>query len=1023
MPVQVSYPGVYLEEIPGGQPVVAGVSTASTAFVDFFSRGPMNDPQRVISMQDVERAFGGLDRRSEASYGLRQYFLNGGQEAWVVRTGDGTARKAERKVVIKTPGLPARVKISLEEFQAAEKAAKEAQGAAEAASEALAKLQDKEITDQEREQGKEDLRGETRRAAEFTRQATAATRRAAVQARAASDELALAIAKVAAASGPVADRTAMAADKSAQAAQAAADAAQATHDITKAAQSAADVAEEALRTSQGARTAAAAADHVQAVLDAAEAAAAAHAAAKAEQDKIAAAREALGEGESLDVTPVKQAAVAAAAQAGEAAARAEEAAEAALRAARAVYDRLKAQEAEGADAAKTAVDNAESVLATAREKVRAASSAEWDADTAGDADGAEAALGGAVTVAAEASAAAGGDPDNAADPNAQAIAAEVLANVLAIGKEAATAAAGLAGKAESPDDRKADAVVSAAIAAIDGAAQASRDAVKAAKGGAEDAKVAADSVTSGEPALLAKAAAGLAGKAETDTRSTLEQARAVKLQINQAISQALASAPGAEAAAGKEEPEELAAKVELAQEVAQKAGNAADNALAAAEAVEKAAVTTSQVSVQASRSSDAAAQAAEAAVVANQEAAQDPTLVIEAVNEGVWGNNLEVTLEVQGTLFSLSVREVVIDRGVPRQLAAESYHQLTLDPESSDGKKALPVVNHGSNLVQLRQFGPKIAGAYPDEVKGKFLENGDDGGLANADQLVEAMKTLDGIEPALFNILCLPAVANYDDSEAGVAITEAHVYCGKKRAFFIADIPPKVKTVEAMQDWAADYANAKAYSMAVYFPRLILPDPLDDYRPRNVGASGTVAGVYSRTDTNRGVWKAPAGVEAVIQGAEVAVRLTDDQNGQLNPRGINVLRAFPVYGNIVWGARTLAGADQLSSEYKYVNVRRLMNYVEESIFRSIKWAVFEPNNETLWGKIRLQINGFLNGLFADGAFQGTTPATAYFVRCDGTTTTPLDIEMGVVNVEVGIAPVKPAEFIILKFQQIAGQAA
>lgn len=1022
MPVQVSYPGVYLEEIPGGQPVVAGVSTASTAFVDFFSRGPMNDPQRVISMQDVERVFGGLDRRSEASYGLRQYFLNGGQEAWVVRTGDGTARKAERKVVIKTPGLPARVKISLEEFQAAEKAAKEAQGAAEAASEALARLQDKEITDQEREQGKQDLRGETTRAADFTRQATAATRRAAVQARAASDELALAIAKVAAASGPVADRTAMAADKSAQAAQAAADAAQATHDITKAAQSAADVAEEALRTSQGARTAAAAADHVQTVLDAAAAAVDALAAAEAEQQKIADAKEALDDGESLDVTPVKQAAVAAASQATEAAARAEAAAEAALRAARAVYDRLKAQEADGADAAKTAVDNAGSVLETARGQVRSASSVEWDADTAGDAEGAEAALDAAVTLAGEASATAGGG-DAAADPSAQGVATEVLANVLVIGKEAATAAAELAGKAENPDDKKADAVVSAAIAAIDGAAQASRDAVKAAKGGAEDAKVAADSVTSGEPALLAKAAAGLAGKAEADTKSTLEQARAVKLQINQAISQALASAPAAEAAAGKEEPEELAAKVELAQEVATKAGNAADNALAAAEAVEKAAVTTSQVSVQASRSSDAAAQAAEAAVVANQEAAQDPTLVVEAVNEGVWGNNLEVTLEVQGTLFSLSVREVVIDRGVPRQMAAESYHQLTLDPESADGKTALPVVNHGSNLVQLRQFGPKIAGAYPDEVKGKFLEAGDDGGLANADQLVEAMKTLDGIEPALFNILCLPAVANYDDAEAGVAITEAHVYCGKKRAFFIADIPPKVKTVEAMQDWAADHANAKAYSMAVYFPRLILPDPLDDYRPRDVGASGTVAGVYSRTDTNRGVWKAPAGVEAVIQGAEVAVRLTDDQNGQLNPRGINVLRAFPVYGNIVWGARTLAGADQLSSEYKYVNVRRLMNYVEESVFRSIKWAVFEPNNETLWGKIRLQINGFLNGLFADGAFQGTTPATAYFVRCDGTTTTPLDIELGVVNVEVGIAPVKPAEFIILKFQQIAGQAA
>jgi hypothetical protein len=211
--------------------------------------------------------------------------------------------------------------------------------------------------------------------------------------------------------------------------------------------------------------------------------------------------------------------------------------------------------------------------------------------------------------------------------------------------------------------------------------------------------------------------------------------------------------------------------------------------------------------------------------------------------------------------------------------------------------------------------------------------------------------------------------------------------------------------------------------MAVYFPRLVLPDPLNEYRPRNVGPSGTVAGIYSRIDTARGVWKAPAGVEAVIQGAEISVKINDDLNGLLNPLGINVLRSFPIYGNIVWGARTLAGADPLSSEYKYINVRRLMSYIEESVFRSMKWAVFEPNNENLWGKIRLQINGFLSKLFASGAFGGATPALAYFVRCDGTTTTPLDIDLGIVNVFVGVAPVKPAEFIILNFQQIAGQSA
>ena len=280
MPIQVSYPGVYLEEIPGGQPVVAGVSTASTAFVDFFSRGPMNTAVRVVSMQDVERIFGGLHRRSEASYGLRQYFLNGGQEAWLIRAGDGLAKPAELRVPIRTPGLPARVKASFEDFQAARKAADEAVEAAKAANKALQDLQKEGLSDQEREQGVDDLRSNSRQAAELTKAAAAATRKAAVQARAASDELAIAIAKVKAASGPVADRTAMAAEKAAEAAQASADAAEATSDITGVALRAEPVAEAALRTSAAARTAQAAANEIKAVLDAATAAEAAAAAAR-----------------------------------------------------------------------------------------------------------------------------------------------------------------------------------------------------------------------------------------------------------------------------------------------------------------------------------------------------------------------------------------------------------------------------------------------------------------------------------------------------------------------------------------------------------------------------------------------------------------------------------------------------------------------------------------------------------------------------------------------------------------------
>jgi phage tail sheath protein FI len=410
-------------------------------------------------------------------------------------------------------------------------------------------------------------------------------------------------------------------------------------------------------------------------------------------------------------------------------------------------------------------------------------------------------------------------------------------------------------------------------------------------------------------------------------------------------------------------------------------------------------------------------------VQANEEANLDPVVFIEAINEGQWGDNLEVTLIVSGTLFDLTVRELVVQNGVSRQLTAESFSNLTVDPSATSGQPAVEKINHDSKLFRLRQLGPKVDGAYPDDVQGKFLGGGDDGGLANADQLLTAMYALDKIEPALFNLLCLPAVGNFDDAQAFVAITAASEYCRKKRAFYIVDIPARVKSVDDMLAWSNDYTNAQAYVRATYFPRLELPDPLNDYRPRNVGASGTMAGVYARTDTARGVWKAPAGVDAVIQGVTITNRINDDLNGLLNPRGLNVLRSFPIYGNISWGARTMAGADNLSSEYKYIPVRRLMNYIEESIFRSIKWAVFEPNNETLWAKIRLQLNSFLGDLYAKGAFQGPTPAASYFVQCDGKSTTPLDIDLGIVNVLVGIAPVKPAEFIVLSFQQIAGRAA
>jgi phage tail sheath protein FI len=183
-----------------------------------------------------------------------------------------------------------------------------------------------------------------------------------------------------------------------------------------------------------------------------------------------------------------------------------------------------------------------------------------------------------------------------------------------------------------------------------------------------------------------------------------------------------------------------------------------------------------------------------------------------------------------------------------------------------------------------------------------------------------------------------------------------------------------------------------------------------------------MAGLFARTDSERGVWKAPAGIEAVLRGLSgMDLKLTDAENGVLNPLGINCLRVFPIYGSVAWGARTLDGADQAASEWKYTPIRRLALMLEESLFRGTKWVVFEPNDEPLWARIRLHLGAYMMGLFRQGAFQGASPKDAFYVKCDAETTTQADRNLGVVNIQVGFAPLKPAEFVVIRLQQMAGQ--
>ncbi len=297
---------------------------------------------------------------------------------------------------------------------------------------------------------------------------------------------------------------------------------------------------------------------------------------------------------------------------------------------------------------------------------------------------------------------------------------------------------------------------------------------------------------------------------------------------------------------------------------------------------------------------------------------------------------------------------------------------------------------------------------------------------------VQASKTgifaLENVD--LFNLLCIPRTAMTASSdpnpltapEAFNVISVAEQYCESRRAFFLMDSPSGVITPTAIKNYLAANDTLRDKNAAFYYPRVDVPDSLNSFRLRSFGASGTIAGLCARIDSARGVWKAPAGTEAnLVNVPQLDYSLTDGENGVLNPLAINCLRNFPVFGNVCWGARTLEGADQLTSDWKYVPVRRFTLFLEESLYRGTKWVVFEPNDEPLWAQIRLNIGAFMQSLFRQGAFQGKSSREAYFVKCDGETTTQTDINNGIVNIVVGFAPLKPAEFVIIKIQQIAGQ--
>jgi phage tail sheath protein FI len=416
--------------------------------------------------------------------------------------------------------------------------------------------------------------------------------------------------------------------------------------------------------------------------------------------------------------------------------------------------------------------------------------------------------------------------------------------------------------------------------------------------------------------------------------------------------------------------------------------------------------------------------------------APNDTLPLVAASEGTWGNNLSVTADYKtkdpANLFNLTISE--LDPITKQPLKIEKSLNLSID--SHDPRYVPRTIEQESQLVRVKKDAQKnwiVPNVRPQEATtpatansgtdGAALGDGDYTGSADNKTGIFALQKAD-----LFNLLCIPPDTRSSDTTPAV-YQAAMAYCATRRAMLIVDSPA---AWSANKETAAATARdnlsglglsgTDARNAALFFPRVLESDALSNGQTNVFVPCGIVTGIMARTDTARGVWKAPAGLDAALNGIQgLQVNLTDAENGMLNPLGINCLRDFKINGRVVWGARTLRGADQLADEYKYIPVRRTALYIEESLYRGTQWVVFEPNDEPLWAQIRLNVGAFMHDLFRQGAFQGQTPKDAYFVKCDKETTTQNDINLGIVNIVVGFAPLKPAEFVIIKIQQITGQ--
>jgi hypothetical protein len=374
----------------------------------------------------------------------------------------------------------------------------------------------------------------------------------------------------------------------------------------------------------------------------------------------------------------------------------------------------------------------------------------------------------------------------------------------------------------------------------------------------------------------------------------------------------------------------------------------------------------------------------------------------------------------------------------------ETYRRVSMDPNSSDyiESRIGTLSNPISSLVTVSVGSPP--GFFPamTQMETFPIALPENTQIFNASDFTNVMQQDTDLDKLpIFNLMIIPGVGVEADPLTGqvtgtLVMSTALAFCERKRAFLIMD-PPINDSADGtvpnypalIQNTISDPGMAKGTNGALYFPYLKSVDPLTGSSNDPVTGlqvelppSATVAGIFAATDLSRGVWKAPAGFQATTTNTTGVVdrgRMTDQRQGVLNPLGVNCLRDFPNVGTAVFGARTLVTVTD--EQWRYVPVRRMALFLEQTLYANLGWVVFEPNDEPLWTAIRTSIESFMLGLFRQGAFQGTTPSQAFQVKCDSQTTTQDDINNGIVNIVVAFAPLKPAEFVIIKISQLAGQ--